>query len=139
MVGLGLPKDSLPARESQPGGVQVCKYRIGSAGASDGMVSVILSQGVPERVLQLRAIQAKARSEGTPAQQQARGEYFEDAVMCKVILSSQQETTQCVGATEQSIVALAVSRPNLGDKPTTPASQLKLIAALVSRFASRGG
>jgi hypothetical protein len=140
MVELGLPKDSVPSRESQPGGVQACKYPFRTPGAaSDGMVSIILSQAVPERVLQLRALQAKAREEGTPAQQQARGEYFEGKVMCKVVLASQQETSQCVGASEQSVVALAVSRPNLTKEVTYPASQLRIIATLVSRVTSRGG
>src|ERR1041385_690437 len=102
-VELGLSKDSVPARESQPGGVQACTYQFRSAGtASNGKVSIILSQAVPERVLQLRALQAKAREESTPAQQQARGEYFEDRVMCKVILTPQLETSQCIGASEQS-------------------------------------
>lgn len=140
MVDLGLSKDSVPSRESQPGGVQACKYQFRSAGAaSDGMVSIILSQAVPERVLQLRALQAKAREESTPTQQQTRGEYFEDQVMCKVVLASQQEISQCLGTSEQSVVALAVSRPNLTSKVTYPASQLRLIATLVSRVTSRGG
>lgn len=140
MIELGLPKDSVPSRESQPGGVQACKYQFRSAGtASDGMVSIILSQAVPERVLQLRAMQAKAREESTPTQQQARGEYFEDKVMCKVVLASHQETSQCLGTSEQSVVALAVSRPNLAHEVTYPASQLRIMAALVSRVASRGG
>ena len=103
------------------------------------MVSIILSQAVPERVLQLRALQAKAREEGTPAQQQARGEYFEGKAMCKVVLASQQETSQCVGASEQSVVALTVSRPNLTSEVTYPASQLRIVATLVSRVTSRGG
>ena len=140
MVELGLSKDSVPSRESQPGGVQACTYQFRSAGTtSDGKVSIILSQAAPERVLQLRALQAKAREEGTPTQQQARGEYFEDRVMCKVVLASQQETSQCIGASEQSVVAFAVSRPNLSDKVTYPASQLRIMATLVSRVASRGG
>jgi hypothetical protein len=84
-------------------------------------------------------MQAKAREEGTAAQQQARGEYFEDKVMCKVVLASRQETSQCIGASEQSVVALAVSRPNLDNEVTYPASQLRIIATLVSRVASRGG
>ena len=140
MVELGLSKDSVPSRESQPGGVQACKYQFRSAGTtSDSMVSIILSQAVPERVLQLRALQAKAREESTPTQQQARGEYFEDKVMCKVVLASHQETSQCLGTSEQSVVALAVSRPNLSHEVTYPASQLRIIASLVSRVASRGG
>lgn len=136
---LGLPKDSVPSRESQPGGVQSCKYQFRTPGAaSDGMVSIILSQAVPERVLQLRGLQAKAREERTPAQQ-ARGEYFEGQVMCKVALVSQQETSQCIGTSAQSVVALAVSRPNLASEVTYPASQLRIIASLVSRVTSRGG
>jgi len=139
MVELGLPKDSVPSRESQPGGVQACKYQFRTPGAaSDGVVSIILSQAVPERVFQLRGLQAKAREESTPAQQ-ARGEYFEGMVMCKVVLASQQETSQCIGTSEQSVVALAVSRPNLANEVTYPASQLRITAALVSRVTSRGG
>ena len=140
MVELGLSKDSVPSRESQPGGVQACKYQFRSTGtASDGMVSIILSQAVPERVRQLRALQAKAREESTPMQLQARGEYFENKVMCKVVLASHQETSQCLGTLEQSVVALAVSRPNLTHEVTYPASQLRIMATLVSRVASRGG
>ena len=140
MVELGLSKDSVPSRESQPSGVQACKYQIRSAGTgSDGMVSIILSQAVPERAVQLRALQARAREESTPTQQQARGEYFEDRVMCKVVLASQQETSQCIGTSAQSVVALAVSRPNLASEVTYPASQLRIIANLVARVTSRGG
>ena len=140
MIELGLPKDSVPSRESQPGGVQACKYQFRTPGAaSDGMVSIILSQAVPERVLQLRELQAKAREEDKPAQQQARGEYFEGKVMCKVVVASQQETSQCIGTSEQSVVALTVSRPNLANEATYPASQLRIIATLVSRGTSRGG
>ena len=140
MVELGLPKDSVPSRESQPGGVLACKYQFQAPGASPGgMVSIILSQAAPERVLQLRGLQAKAREEGTSAQQQARGEYFEGKVMCKVVLASQQEISQCIGASEQSVVALAVSRPNLTKEVTYPTLQLRIIATLVSRVTSRGG
>jgi hypothetical protein len=103
------------------------------------MVTIMLSQAVPERVLQLRAMQAKAREESTPTQQQARGEYFEDRVMCKVVLVSRQEISQCIGASEQSVVALTVSWPNLGNGVAYPASQLRIMATLVSRVASRGG
>jgi hypothetical protein len=139
-VELGLSKDSVPSRESQPGGVQACRYQLRSAGnGSDGTVSIILSQGVPERVLQLRALQAKAQDENTPAQLQARGEYYEGKVMCKVVSAPQQETSQCLGASEQSVVALAVARPNLGNRPIYPASQLRIMATLVSRVTSSGG
>ena len=140
MIELGLSKDSAPSRESQPGGVQACKYQFRSAGSgSDGTVSIMLSQAVPERVLQLRAMQAKAREESTPTHRQAHGEYFENNVMCKVILASQRETSQCLGASEQSVVALAVSRPNLTNEVTYPASQLLIIATFVSRVSAKGG
>jgi len=137
---LGVPKDSAPSRQSQPGGVQACKYRFEPADAAPGsVVSIILSQQVPERVLQLRAMQTQAREQGTPAQQQARGDYFEDGVMCKVVLSLRQETSQCIGASEQSVVALTVSRPSSGDKAAYPALQLRIISALVARVGSKGG
>ena len=139
-VELGLSKDSVPSRESQPGGVQACKYQLRSGGTTpDGMVSIILSQAVPERVLQLRALQARAREDSTRAQQQSRGEYFDGKVMCKVVSTSQQETSQCLGTSEQSVVALAVSRPNLSNQVTYPALQLRITATLVSRVTLRGG
>ncbi|SFB91534.1 hypothetical protein SAMN05216344_105138 [Polaromonas sp. OV174] len=140
MAELGLSKESVSSRESQPGGVQACKYQFQSAGTgSDGMVSIILSQAEPDRVRQVRVLQAKAQEESTPMQQQARGEYFQDKVMCKVVLVSQQETSQCLGTSEQSVVALAVSRPNLTSEVSYPALQLRIIATLVSRVTSKGG
>jgi len=140
MIELGLSKDSVPSREPQPGGVHACKYQFRSAVAdSDGIVSIILSQAVPERARQLRALQAKAREEDTPAQRQARGEYLEDGVMCKVVLASRQETSQCIGASEQSVVALTVSRQSLGVTVTYPASQLRIMATMVSRLEAKGG
>ena len=139
-VELGLSKDAVPLRESQPGGVQACKYPFRSAGtAPDGMVTILLAQAVPERVLQLRALQAQARGESTPSQQQARGEYYEDPVMCKVLVASQQETSQCLGTSELSVVGVAISRPNPTHEVIYPAAQLRLTATLVSRIASRGG
>ncbi len=140
LIELGLSKDAVPAHESQPGGVQACRYQFRSAGANSvGTVSVILSQAVPERAMQLRALQAKAREENTPAQLQARNEYADDKATCKVVSVARQETSQCIGATEQSVVALAVSRPNLADKVAYPAAQLRIIATLVSRVGLKGG
>jgi len=137
---LGVPKDAVPSHEAQPGGVQACRYPLPSGStAPDGTVAVILSQGVPERALQLRALQAKAREEGAPAQQQARGEYFEGEVMCKVASSPSQQISQCLGASEQSVVGLAVTRPNATVQATYPGSQLRITATLVSRVASKGG
>ena len=139
-IELGVPKNFVPSRESQPSGVQACKCQTRRSGTtSEGTASIILSQAVPERARQLRAMQAKVREESTPAQQQARGEYFEDKVMCKVASASQQETSQCIGASEQSVVALVVSRPNFTDTVTYPASQLRIIGNLVSRVAQKDG
>jgi hypothetical protein len=84
-------------------------------------------------------LQAKVQEENSQTQLLARGEYFQDKVMCKVVSVSQQETSQCIGSSEQSVVALVVSRPSLSNAVTYPALQLQIIAALVSRVASRGG
>ena len=59
--------------------------------------------------------------------------------MCKVVSASQLETSQCLGASEQSVVALALSRLSLTNKVTYPASQLRIIATLVSRVTLKGG
>lgn len=133
LVELGLPNGSLPSRESQPGDVQACRYRSPASAVSDVTVSIMLSQAAPERALQFRVLQAKAREEGTPAQQQARGEFFEGDVLCKLVSASGQETSQCMGASERSVVALAVSRPNRAHELAYPASQLRIMGILVSR------
>ena len=104
-----------------------------------GTVSIILSSAAPDRVLQFRALLAKAVGENTPAQLEARGEYYSGGVMCKVVSAHQRETSQCLGATEKSIVALALSRPTTENKVAYPAAQLRLTATLVSRVAARGG
>jgi hypothetical protein len=139
LIELGLPTGVTPSRESQPGGVQYCKYRVQTASGHDNTVSIILSRAVPDRVLQLRALQARAIGENTLAELQARGEYYAEGVMCKVVSASQLETDQCIGSTDASIVGLALIHPNLENKVAYPSPQLKLIAALVSRVGARGG
>ena len=138
-IELGIPADLVPSRESQPGGVQACKYQTQESPMPTGTVSIILSSAAPDRVLQFRALLAKALGENTPAQLEARGEYYAGDVMCKVVSAAQRETSQCLGATETSIVALALSRPNTENKVAYPAAQLRLTATVVSRIAARGG
>ena len=48
-------------------------------------------------------------------------------------------SSQCLGASEQSVVALALTRPNVGNRVAFPAAQLRITAALVARVVSRGG
>jgi len=138
-IELGVPADLLPSHEDQPGGVQACRYQPPEGPTATGTVSIILSSAAPDRVLQFRALLAKALGENTPAQLEARGEYYSGDVMCKVVLAAQRETTQCLGATGKSLVALALSRPDAEGKVAYPAAQLRLAATLVSRVAARGG
>ena len=133
MAELGLPKDAGPSRELQPGGVRACKYQ------PAGSVSVVLSQAAPERVFLLRAMQAKARQDFSTEQLQARGEYFQDGVMCKVASAGGREISQCIGASGLSVIALTASRPDGTGKAAYPSSQLRIIATLVARVASQGG
>lgn len=136
MEELGIPKGATPSRELQPGGVQACRYEGVSTGST---VSVIISQGVPDRARQLRAMQGLAQREGTAEQLSARGEYFQGNVMCKVVVTSETEKSQCLGATEQSVIGLSVSRAGESKQVTSPALQLRIIGTLVSRVASSGG
>ena len=138
-VELGMPADLAGAPADQPGGVQACKYQTPDDPVTIRSASIILSSGAQDRVLQFRALLAKALAENTQAQLEARGEYYSGDVMCKVILTAQRETSQCLGATEKSIVALALSRPITETKVERPAAQLRLTATLVSRVAARGG
>jgi hypothetical protein len=101
--------------------------------------SIILSSGAQDRVIQFRAMFAKALAQNTQAQLEARGEYYSGDVMCKIILTAQRETSQCLGATEKSIVGLGLSRPITKTSEERPAAQLRLTATLVSRVAARGG
>jgi hypothetical protein len=82
---------------------------------------------------------AKAVSENTPAQLEARGEYFAPNATCKVVSVSQVETSQCLGTTEQSVVGLTLRRVNVDNKISYPALQLRLILKLVSGVSERGG
>jgi len=138
-VELGMAADLVPSHENQPGGVQACKYQAPESPMTTGAVSIILSSAAPDRVLQFRALLAKTLGENTPAQLEARGEYYSGDVMCKVVSAAQRETSQCLGATEASIVAVAVSRPSTANKVAYPAAQLRLTTSLVSRVAARGG
>lgn len=138
MAELDVPANVMPSHEDQSGGVQSCKYQVPGTPAT-GAVSIILSTAAPDRALQVRALLAKALAENTPAQLEARGEFFAGNVMCKVVSESQLETSHCLGATEQSVVGMTLFRPNLDNNVTYPTSQLRLIATLVSRVGARGG
>ena len=81
----------------------------------------------------------KALSESSPAQLEARGEYFAANATCKVVLVSQVETSQCLGITQQSVVGLTLSRVKGKNKVSYPALQLRLISKLVSSVSERGG
>ena len=134
---LGIPAGVTPTLERQPGAVQMCRYQLPGTPTRATVVSVIVSADVPDRVLQLRAMMTKALSESSRAQLEARGEYYAGSVMCKVVATSELETSQCLGATEQTIVALSLTRPNPENRVKYPEQQLRLEAALVSRASAR--
>ena len=136
---LGIPADAAPTLEKQQGGVLYCNYQVPGTLATASAASVILSTAVPDRVLQVRAMLAKAVSENTPAQLEARGEYFATGATCKVVSVSQLETSQCLGTTEQSVVGLTLRRVNVENKISYPALQLRFISKLVSGVGERGG
>lgn len=139
MNEIGVPTGTAPIRDIQSGGVQYCKYQAQSPTGQSVNVSIILSVGVPDRALQLRALQTKARTESTEEQLKVRGEYYVEGAMCKVLPSPQAETDQCIGSTDRSVVGLALTRPNAANGATYPSLQLKLISTLVSRVSALGG
>ena len=139
LLELEVPAGTAPVHKDQPGGVHACEYKPQSASGATQTVTVMVSDAARDRVLQFRAMLAKALSENTQAQLEARGEYYAAPVMCKVAASAQLETSQCLGATEQSVVALALSHSKLGDKPAYPTVPLRLISALVARVGAAGG
>jgi hypothetical protein len=139
MAALGVPGNAVPSHEEQPGGVRACKYQAPGAPAAASTVSIILSTAMPDRALEVRALLAKALAENTPAQLEARGEYVEGNVMCKVVSASQVEISHCLGATEQSVVGMTVSRPNPANTVMHPTAQLQFMATLLTRVGAKGG
>ena len=139
LIDLGVPADTAPTHKDQPGRVHSCEYKTEGTSTATQTVAIVVSDAARDRVLQLRAMVAKALSENTQAQLEARGEYYSATVMCKVVSSAQLETSQCLGSTEQSIIALALSHQNLENKVAYPSLQLRLISTLVARASARGG
>jgi hypothetical protein len=139
LAELGVPAGAMRSTEKQQGGVLYCKYQVPGTSTSVSYASVIVSTAVPDRALQVRAMLNKALSEDSPAQLEARGEYFAPNATCKVVLVSQVETSQCLGATEQSVVGLTLVRTNRENKVSYPALQLRFISKLVSSVGERGG
>lgn len=139
LAQLGVPADAVQTLETQQGGVQYCKYHAPGSPAADAVATVILSTGVPDRVLQVRAMLSKSLGAATPAQHEARGEYFADGATCKVVAVSQVETSQCLGATQQSVVGLSLVRSNAQNVVSYPALQLRFISRLLARVGDRGG
>ena len=82
----------------------------------------------------------KARSESTPEQLQARGEYFAENATCKIASMSREEISQCMGSTQQSVVGLTLRRRINPDSAVAyPALQFRFISKLVLSVRERGG
>src|SRR5262249_9572353 len=92
-----------------------------------------------ERILEFRALMQKAQSENTADQLRGRGEFYSGPFMCKVQLMSPAELSQCIGATEASMVTLAVSRGVAGQPVAFPSLQRDLISEITARVRARGG
>lgn len=139
LTELGVPADAARSTEQQQGGVLYCKYQVSGTASGVKSASVILSVAVPDRAQQVRALLSKALRESTPAQLESRGEYFAPGTSCKVASVSQVESSQCLGATEQSVVGLTLIRANPEDRIIHPDLQLRVISKLVSSVSDRGG
>ena len=139
LAELGVPADAVRSMQRQQGGVLYCRYQAPGTPTSVSSATVILSTAVPDRALQVRAMLSKALSENSPTQLEARGEYFASNATCKVVSVSRVETSQCLGATQQSVVGLTLTRVNKEDKVSYPTLQLRLISKLVSSVGDRGG
>lgn len=136
---LGMTSASAAIRVAQAGGIQACTYRSSIAEVeSANVVTAILSQTVPDRAMQFRALQEKAKNEVTLAQQQERGEYFGIDGMCKVSDPTHNPTIQCLGASNSSVVALTVTGQQPAITITYPALYLKIISDLVGRLHAAG-
>ena len=140
LAELGVPANAIGSLELQPqGSVEYCRYLVPGGPATDSPATVIWSRAVPERVLQLRMLMTRAASQSSPEQLAARGEFIAERTTCKIMVAAQVETSQCLGATEQSVVGLTLRRAAQGGKPAYPALQLRFVAKLVANAAAGGG
>jgi hypothetical protein len=138
LAELGVPTDAVRS-EQQQGGARYCNYRVPGTPTGVSSASVILSTAVPDRALQVHAMLNKALSEASPAQLAARGEYLTPSTTCKVVSVAQVESSQCLAATEQSVVGLTLVRTNGQNEISYPTLQLRFISKLLSSVAERGG
>ena len=140
LAELGVPSNAIGSLELQPqGSVEYCRYLMPGVPAADSPAMVIWSRAVPERVLQLSMMMTRAASQSSPEQLAARGEFIADKTTCKVVVAAQVETSQCLGATGQSVVGLTLRRSVQAGKPAYPTLQLRFAAKLVANAVAGGG
>ena len=139
MIELGLSKDSVPSRESQPGGVQACKYQVRSA--------------VADRVAPCRS-SCRRRCPSVPCNfarckprhvKKVRLPNGRNAVNISRTGDVQGGRRHSTGnqPMHRRFGAIRcrpeVSRQSVGDAVTYPASQLRIMATMVSRLTAKGG
>ena len=141
---LGLTDKAIGAVDSRDGGrLLICKFLArpeDTAGPGGISITVMVSAAGGDRVLQFDALVAKARSENTPSALSARGEYYAESgsAMCKVTVAAAVETSQCLGATGTTVIALAVERPAPDGRTADPTVPLKLISEMAARVRQAG-
>jgi hypothetical protein len=143
LSALGVPNEAKPSSEKRDSGRYLaCKYAIaeGQTPSEHATSATVMLSAMPvDRIRELRAFFAKALSENTESELQAKGEYYLESVMCKVVIAAAVETSQCVGATETTAVGLLLSHPASSGKISYPSLQLRIISELASRVRQRGG
>jgi hypothetical protein len=158
LSALGMPKGAVAGPDSKEDGrFLICNYRPAdqkadpspaaeSSSITSPSVVVMIASAGNDRVLQLRAMIAKARGENSPAQLQARGEYYADTTssansvpMCKVQIEGGVEASRCLSATDTNIVTLIVGRRAPEGGALDPSRQLRLISELAARVRAKGG
>jgi len=141
LADLGVPASVRPTETRDPPNIAACTYRAETTGAEPSITVVTVTVSTPgrERILEFDAMLRKATGENSAEQLRARGEFYGERAMCKVELRAPAELSRCVGVTDGSVVALALSRSVTGQEVAYPRLQLTLVGQLLDRVRTRGG
>lgn len=139
-IGIGAEVVGAPEKQGT-GNVSACRYATtpSSASVQPVIATVILSAAGRERVAELGAMIAKATADSSAVELKARGEFYQGSNMCRVRSAAAVETSQCVAATDRTIVAFSWGRTAPSAEVTEPALQLRVLAGLVSKVKAKGG
>jgi hypothetical protein len=141
LAELGVPASVRPTETRDLPNLAACTYRAETGGSEPSITVVTVTVSTPgrDRIAEFDAMVRKATGESSGEQLRARGEFYGERAMCRVELRQPAELSRCVGVTDASVVAFALSRSVAGQDVAYPKLQLALVAQLLERVRARGG